>query len=85
MLILRTLPIAQWTDAEVIAWFAAGEDGPASFAALYLAPFAGIAFLWFVAVIRDQIGDREDRFFATVFFGSGILFVALLTSSSNSS
>ena len=35
-------------------------------------------FLWFVAVIRDQIGDREDRFFATVFFGSGILFVALL-------
>jgi hypothetical protein len=45
---------------------------------LYLAPFAGIMFLWFVAVIRDQIGDREDRFFATVFFGSGILFVALL-------
>jgi hypothetical protein len=45
---------------------------------LYLAPFAGIMFLWFVAVIRDQIGDREDRFFATVFFGSGLLFVALL-------
>jgi hypothetical protein len=45
---------------------------------LYLAPFAGIMFLWFVAVIRDQIGEREDRFFATVFFGSGILFVALL-------
>jgi hypothetical protein len=45
---------------------------------LYLAPFAGIMFLWFIAVIRDQIGEREDRFFATVFFGSGILFVALL-------
>jgi hypothetical protein len=45
---------------------------------LYLAPFAGIMFLWFVAVIRDQIGEREDRFFATVFFGSGVLFVALL-------
>ena len=45
---------------------------------LYLAPFAGIMFLWFVAVIRDQIGEREDRFFATVFFGTGILFVALL-------
>ena len=45
---------------------------------LYLAPFAGIMFLWFVAVIRDQIGDREDRFFATVFFGSGLLFVGLL-------
>jgi hypothetical protein len=45
---------------------------------LYLAPFAGIMFLWFVAVIRDQIGEHEDRFFATVFFGSGLLFVALL-------
>lgn len=45
---------------------------------LYLAPFAGIMFLWFVAVIRDQIGEREDRFFATVFFGSGLLFVGLL-------
>ncbi len=45
---------------------------------LYLAPFAGIMFLWFVAVIRDQIGEREDRFFATVFFGSGLLFVSLL-------
>jgi hypothetical protein len=45
---------------------------------LYLAPFAGIMFLWFIAVVRDQIGEREDRFFATVFFGSGILFVALL-------
>jgi hypothetical protein len=45
---------------------------------LYLAPFAGIMFLWFVAVIRDQIGELEDRFFATVFFGSGLLFVGLL-------
>ena len=47
-------------------------------AGFYLAPFAGIMFLWFVAVIRDQIGEREDRFFATVFFGSGLLFVSIL-------
>ena len=45
---------------------------------MYLAPFAGIMFLWFIAVVRDQIAQREDRFFATVFFGSGLLFVALL-------
>ena len=36
--------------------------------ALSLIPFAGIAFFWFTGVIRDHIGDREDRFFATVFF-----------------
>ena len=58
--------------------FARGEDLSAVIGGLYLAPFAGIMFLWFIAVIRDQIGEREDRFFATVFFGSGILFVALL-------
>ena len=49
----------------------AGGSCPWSIGGLYLGPFSGIAFLWFVAVIRDQIGEREDRFFATVFFGSG--------------
>lgn len=46
--------------------------------ALNLVPFAGIAFLWFIGVLRDRIGDREDRFFATVFFGSGLLFLGML-------
>ncbi len=46
--------------------------------ALGLVPFAGIAFLWFIAVVRDRIGDSEDRFFATVFLGSGLLFIAML-------
>jgi hypothetical protein len=40
-------------------------------------PFAGIAFLWFIGVVRDRLGAHEDRFFATVFFGSGILFLAM--------
>ncbi len=43
-----------------------------------LAPFAGITFLWFLGVVRDRLGDLEDRFFATVFFGSGLLFVAMI-------
>ena len=46
--------------------------------ALNLIPFTGIAFLWFMAVLRNRIGDLEDRFFATVFLGSGLLFVAML-------
>lgn len=46
--------------------------------ALNLVPFAGIAFLWFIGVLRDRMGAREDRFFATVFLGSGLLFIALL-------
>jgi hypothetical protein len=46
--------------------------------ALNLVPFAGIAFLWFIGVVRDRIGAFEDRFFSTVFLGSGLLFLALL-------
>jgi hypothetical protein len=47
---------------------------------LNLVPFAGIAFLWFIGVIRDQLGDVEDRLFSTVFLGSGLLFLAMLFS-----
>ena len=46
--------------------------------AINLVPFAGIAFLWFIGVLRDRLGEREDKFFATVFFGSGLLFLAML-------
>jgi hypothetical protein len=45
---------------------------------LHLVPFAGIAFLWFIGVVRDQLGDVEDRLFSTVFLGSGLLFLAML-------
>jgi hypothetical protein len=46
--------------------------------ALNLVPFAGIAFLWFMGVLRSRLGKLEDQFFATVFLGSGLLFVASL-------
>lgn len=46
--------------------------------AMVLMPLAGIAFLWFVGVLRDLLGDFEDRFFSTVFFGSGLLFLAMV-------
>lgn len=46
--------------------------------ALVLMPFAGVAFLWFIGVIRDQLGEFEDRFFATVFLGSGLLFIGMV-------
>ena len=39
-----------------------------------LMPFAGISFLWFIGTVRAGMGELEDRFFATVTFGSGLLF-----------
>jgi hypothetical protein len=78
LLLLRTTPLTTASDAELVRLLAEGKDDSIVLGGLYLAPFAGIMFLWFVAVVRDQIGEREDRFFATVFFGSGLLFVALV-------
>jgi hypothetical protein len=43
-----------------------------------LVPFDGVAFLWFIGVLRDRLGQKEDRFFSTVFLGSGLLFLAML-------
>jgi hypothetical protein len=60
------------------AWLTDSRRRAAVAIALNLVPFAGIAFLWFVGVLRDRIGEREDRFFATVFLGSALLFVAML-------
>ena len=57
-------------------WLAGGAGRVAL--ALNLIPFAGIAFLWFIGVLRDRLGRKEDRFFATVFLGSGLLFLATL-------
>jgi hypothetical protein len=46
--------------------------------ATVLMPFAGISFLWFVGVVRDGFGRLEDRFFTSVFLGSGLLFLAMM-------
>jgi hypothetical protein len=61
--------------ADAGAWLADEAGGVAL--ALNLAPFAGIAFLWFMGVARDRLGEYEDRFFSTVFVGSGLLFLAM--------
>ncbi len=50
--------------------------------ALGLMPYAGIAFLWFIGVVRDRLGDLEDKFFASIFFGSGLVLIAMIFASS---
>ena len=63
-------------------WLESGSTAVAI--ALNLVPFAGIAFLWFVGVIRDRLGEYEDKLFSTVFLGSGLLFLAMLFASAAS-
>ena len=77
LLLLRGQPTAGSSVDEIAGWYLR-KGKTVAIVGVYLAPFAGIAFLWFIAVIRSHIGDREDQFFATVFLGSGLLFVAML-------
>ncbi len=77
IVIVALLRMAMPADpAESGAWLA--TNARTVVLALNLVPFDGIAFLWFIGVLRDRLGAREDRFFATVFFGSGLLFLAML-------
>jgi hypothetical protein len=34
--------------------------------------------MWFLGVMRDRLGAKEDKFFATVFLGSGLMFLGMM-------
>jgi hypothetical protein len=61
---------------EVGAWLTTSSDRVTI--ALNLIPFAGVAFMWFLGVMRDRLGAKEDKFFATVFLGSGLMFLGMM-------
>jgi hypothetical protein len=67
-------------DAALTAFYAGPERRRLVLVWLYLMPFAGIAFLWFVVALRMWVSDsarRENVLFSTVQLVSGILFLAL--------
>jgi hypothetical protein len=76
-LLLGTRPSPSASEQEWSLWI--GDAGNRRLLALGLSvgSVASVAFLWFVAVIRRRIGDREDRFFATVFLGSALVYVGV--------
>jgi hypothetical protein len=75
--LLSRYPSLNQTDAEITAWFDDSANQSSLIVGLNLIALSSIAFLWFVAVIRRRLGDLEDRFFGTVFFGSAIVYVAI--------
>jgi hypothetical protein len=76
--LLLLKPPTAASDLQLLEWYTESARATVSLVGLYVIPFAGIAFLWFIGVVNDRIGRREDRFFSTVFLGSGLLFVSML-------
>jgi hypothetical protein len=82
-LILGTAIVMMWSaipqdPVQGVVWITNASSRSSVAFAMNLIPFAGISFLWFIGVIRNRLGDREDKFFATVFLGSGLLLVGIL-------
>ena len=75
--LLIRFPQPTMSDQALATWYAESANRWSLVAALNLAAISSVAFLWFVAVLRRRIGDREDRFFATVFLGSALVWVAV--------
>ena len=73
VLIRMALPEGEQPGAQ---WLSSGSTNLKT--AAIIMPFAGIAFLWFMGVVRDGLGRYEDKFFSTVFLGSGLLFLAMM-------
>ena len=65
---------------ELVDYFTDPDQRRASLiAGLYVVPFAGIAFIWFMAALRDRYvrsGARENVLLSTVHLIAGTLFVS---------
>jgi len=77
LILITRFPELTLSDEDVTAWFDETDHKAVLVLGLNLAAVSAIAFLWFVAVIRRRLGDLEDRFLGTVFFGSAIVYVVI--------
>ena len=77
MTILLATPDITASQREIEAFYRDAGFENRGLIAFNLVVFSMIGFIWFVAVIRHRIGAREPRFFASIFFGGGVLYAAL--------
>jgi len=77
LFLLRSFPLAKGSSETLASWIDDEQNRRNLIIGMNLAAVSSVAFLWFVAVIRRRIGDREDKFFSTVFLGSAILYIAI--------
>jgi hypothetical protein len=79
-LLVSHIPTARASDDALTAFYASGRQRLLNLVGLYLMPFAGIAFIWFIVALRMWISGhrrRENILLSNIQLVSGILFVAL--------
>ena len=63
---------------EISTFYAIPDAGRNTLILLQLMVFATIAFLWFIGVIRNRLGDNEPKLFGTAFLGGAVLAAVIL-------
>jgi hypothetical protein len=83
--LLTDVPGAGSTTQEIVEFYQSDDSNVVTVVALYLFPFAGIAFLWFIVSLRMWISYRVDRpvsmLFSNIQLCSGIVFLCLFFAS----
>jgi hypothetical protein len=77
---VRGLPRSNWSNTEINDYFESSQVRYLKIVALYLVPFAGIAFLWFLAAFRDRVvrlAGTESTVLSTVQMLSGAIYVTM--------
>jgi hypothetical protein len=84
--LLPTIPDADATSEEILRFTSDSTTSLIKFVALYLIPFACIAFVWFIVSLRmwipQQSVRRVDVALSNVQLVSGIVFLVLFSASS---
>jgi hypothetical protein len=78
--LLARTPGPRSTDQELLTFYASGEQRWILISGLYVLPFAAVAFLWFIASLRQwvEMSSRQiDHLLATVQMLSGVAFITL--------
>jgi hypothetical protein len=88
MVTLSRTPGPRASDAAIAAFYAGDDRQPLVLAGLYLLPLSAVAFLWFVAILRDWESNsarRLSRVLSNVQLLSGIGFITLSLASAAAS
>jgi hypothetical protein len=81
-----SVPGARSTDEEIREFYTSAGKRRLTLVALYIMPFAGIAFLWFIVALRMWISGsarRVDVLFSNIQLVSGIVFIAMFFASAS--
>jgi hypothetical protein len=78
--LVSDLPGANASNAEIIEFYESEERWRIVLAGLYVGPFAGMAFIWFLVALRmwvDRSAHRVNALLSNIQLVAGIVYVAL--------